>query len=86
MGALLRKERLKRDPEAQALEDVVCLVFLAHHFADFAAKHADDKLVDILRKTWAKMSPHGREAALALPLGPDAGALVARALQPEEQA
>lgn len=83
VGALLRKERLKRDPEVQALEDVVCLVFLAHHFADFASKHSEDKLVDILRKTWIKMSPHGQAAALALPLGPDAGALVARALAPE---
>lgn len=34
--SLLRKERLKVDPESQALEDVVCLVFLENYFADFA--------------------------------------------------
>ncbi|MGI9382173.1 MAG: DUF4202 domain-containing protein, partial [Methyloligellaceae bacterium] len=67
--ALVRKERLKRDEEAQILEDVVCVVFLTHYLADLAAKHDADKVVEILRKTWAKMSPLGRNAALALPLG-----------------
>jgi signal recognition particle subunit SEC65 len=84
VGSLLRKERLKRDPEAQALEDVVCLVFLEHYFADFAVKHEPDKIIDILRKTWTKMSPRGREAALALPMPEEAGALVERALAPNE--
>ena len=68
VGALLRKERLKQDPESQALEDVACLVFLTHHFAAFAEGHDDAKLVDILRKTWRKMSERGQQAALALPL------------------
>ena len=78
--ALIRKERLKRDEEAQVLEDVVCVVFLAHYFADFAAKHADDKVIAILRKTWAKMSPLGREAALGLSLPEPMAALVSEAL------
>jgi hypothetical protein len=73
--ALVRKERLKRDREVQVLEDVVCVVFLAHYLADFAAKHESDKVVEILRKTWAKMSPLGRRAALALPFD---GALAGR--------
>ncbi len=68
VGALLRKERLKQDPESQALEDVACLVFLAHHFAAFAEGQDEAKLVDILRKTWRKMSDRGHRAALALPL------------------
>ncbi|MDJ0945976.1 MAG: DUF4202 domain-containing protein [Kiloniellales bacterium] len=68
VGALLRKERLKKDPESQALEDVACLVFLAHHFAAFAEGQDDAKLVEILRKTWRKMSERGHRAALALPL------------------
>ena len=78
--SLVRKERIKQDPEAQALEDVICVVFLEDYFADFAPKHDEDKVVDILRKTWAKMSPVGHEAALALALPPEAGRLVARAL------
>ena len=68
VGALLRKERLKQDPESQALEDVACLVFLAHHFAAFAEGQDEAKLIDILRKTWRKMSDRGQQAALALPL------------------
>ena len=78
--SLVTKQQLKRDPDAQALEDVVCLVFLEHYFADFAAKHADDKVVDIVRKTWRKMSARGREAALALDLPEEASRLVAAAL------
>ena len=80
VGALLRKERLKQDPESQALEDVACLVFLEHEFAAFAEGHGEDKIVDILRKTWRKMSERGREAALALPLEGRALRLVQRAL------
>jgi hypothetical protein len=67
--SLLRKERLRRDPEAQLLEDVVGLVFLEHYLAGFVAGHPEydeAKFADILRKTWLKMSPRGREAALAI--------------------
>jgi len=78
--SLVRKEKIKYDDEAQALEDVICVVFLEHYFADFAAKHDDAKVVDIVRKTWTKMSPRGHEAALALDLPKRAGRLVAAAL------
>lgn len=63
---LLNKKKLKSDPETQTLEDVVCLVFLHYYFRDFASQHPDDKLVDIVAKTWNKMSDKGREAALQL--------------------
>jgi hypothetical protein len=66
LGQLLRKEHLKSDAEAQSLEDVACLVFLENFFTDFSRKHDDSKVVDILRKTWVKMSPKGHAAALAL--------------------
>jgi hypothetical protein len=39
----------------------------------------EDKAVDILQKTWGKMSARGHAAALALPLGDAAKALVGRA-------
>lgn len=64
--SIVRKERLKRDPDAQALEDCACLVFLQHEFVLFAAKHEDDKIVDIVAKTWTKMSPAGQAVALGL--------------------
>jgi Domain of unknown function (DUF4202) len=63
---LLTKKGLRHDAEVQTLEDVVCLVFLEHYFADFAQKHDRAKLVDIVQKTWNKMSPAGRQAALDL--------------------
>jgi hypothetical protein len=69
VGALIRKERLKADAEAQTLEDVACIVFLSHYIEDFLRKTEPDKLAGILAKTWHKMSPRGRAAAgeLALP-------------------
>ena len=78
--ALVRKERLKLDAETQALEDVACLVFLESYFADFARQHDEEKLIDILRKTWRKMSPKGHEAALGLALSPDLRGTVEKAL------
>jgi hypothetical protein len=78
--SLIRKERPKTDPDSQALEDVICLVFLRYYLDAFAVKHDEAKIIDILRKTWVKMSPEGQQAALALPLPEDVKALVGRAL------
>lgn len=79
VGALIRKKDL-RDPEAQALEDAACLVFLEHHFDAFAVGRDESQLIEILQKTWRKMSERGHRAALALALSDRAKALVARAL------
>jgi hypothetical protein len=78
--SLLKKEKLKADPEMQMLEDVVCLVFLESYFADFAAKHDEKKVVGILKRTWKKMSPHAHTAALELNLSPQARQLIEKAL------
>jgi len=89
VGALIRKERLKKDPQSQALENVAALVFLEHYFDDFLAKYQsydDEKIVDILGKTLCKMSPRGHAAALALSLAPRAKTLVAKALEREAAA
>jgi len=67
---LVEKRNLKTDPETQILEDVACLVFLRHQAEDFASGHDDEKVRDILSKTWKKMSASGRQAALALDLPP----------------
>lgn len=65
VGALLRKEGIKRDPEVQTLEDVACLVFLRWYFADFAAKHPPEEIERIVARTARKMSAEGRTRALA---------------------
>lgn len=65
--ALLRKEKLKTNPESQILEDVVGLVFLQYYLIDFINKYnhfEEEKLLNILRKTWKKMSEKGHITAL----------------------
>jgi hypothetical protein len=85
MRSIVRKERLKRDPEAQALEDCACLVFLENEFAGFVAAKADyddEKWLGIIAKTWVKMSDAGHAEALKLVPGlPERlGELVVRAV------
>ena len=77
---LLRKERLQSDPEVQLLEDVICLVFLEHYLLPFAAQHPEEKVLEIVRKTWPKMTERGHALALQLPFAPEALALVLKAL------
>lgn len=77
---LLNKRGLKTDPEAQTLEDVACLVFLKHYFDDFLTQHEEEKLVNILQKTWRKMSDKGHKAALSLDLSTAATGLIKKAL------
>ncbi len=77
------KTGLKSNAGTQALEDAACLVFLENEIGAFAAQHADyprEKFVDILRKTWKKMSPAAQSAALALQLPPAIAALVREAV------
>ncbi|HEY9256632.1 DUF4202 domain-containing protein [Chitinophaga sp.] len=63
---IIGKKRLKTDNEVQAMEDALCLVFLEFQYDDLIEKQSDDKMIDILQKTWAKMSASGREQALLL--------------------
>lgn len=77
--ALIQKKQLHQNPEAQLLEDVVCLVFVEHYLETFATHHDDAKVVDILAKTMIKMSPHAIEAALRLPVSEPVRILLDRA-------
>ena len=77
---LLQKKQLKRNEDTQLLEDVVCLVFLNFYFDKFSQKYAENKLIDILQKTWAKMSNKGHIAALKLKLSDNALGLINKAL------
>jgi hypothetical protein len=86
VGALVRKERLRADADAQTLEDVACLVFLRHYAERFAASHEDEKVLDILVKTQRKMSAHGRATALEFGVHAPVLALYERALQSLETA
>jgi hypothetical protein len=79
--ALVKKERLKSDPEVQALEDALCLVFVETQFGELTEQLGDDHMVEVVAKTLRKMTPGGREAALGLPLDGDAVRIVGLALQ-----
>lgn len=81
--ALLRKEKLKANPETQLLEDVIDLVFLQYYLGGFVVKYShydEEKLLGILRKTWRKMSDKGHAAALKLNYTPDILAVIQKAL------
>ncbi len=65
VGAMLRKEGIKRDPEVQALEDVICFTFLRWYFKPFASGRDADALQRIVVKTARKMSADARARVLA---------------------
>jgi hypothetical protein len=77
---LINKKLIKKDDDSQTLEDVICLVFLEYYFEEFAEKHTDEKLIDILQKTWVKMSDKGHEAALKIKFSEKSLSLVKQAL------
>ena len=82
---LVRKRGLGRDPDAQAMEDALCLVFMETQLADFAGQlDDDDRMVEVLAGTWRKMSPQGRAAAQALALEDRAARLLDAATQGAE--
>ncbi len=66
--AAVGKKGLKVNPETQLLEDVADLVFIEHYMLGFATKKADyseAKWLDIIRKTWKKMSETAHAFALS---------------------
>jgi hypothetical protein len=77
---LVTKRNLGRDPDAQVLEDALCLVFVETQFHDLAGRLDADKMVDVVRKTVKKMSPQAVQLAAGLPLSDDDRAVLAAAL------
>lgn len=76
---LLLKKELKSNTDTQTLEDVVCLVFVEFYLEEFAAKHDDDKVVDILQKTLKKMTARAIQETLKISVSERIGKLIARA-------
>lgn len=68
VGEIIRKQNLRNDPEVQALEDALCLVFIQTQLKDVADQLEAKVLENVLKKTWEKMSHKARGYALALPL------------------
>ena len=62
------KKNIKGNPDTQLLEDVTDLVFMEHYMLEFVAKHPDyteEKWIEIIQKTWNKMSDNAHQFALS---------------------
>lgn len=65
---IISKKGLKVNAETQLMEDVVDLVFIEHYMIGFASAHPEydeEKWIQIIKKTWQKMSPRAHEFALS---------------------
>ena len=62
------KVGIKVNKDTQLLEDVAGLVFIEHYMQAFADKHpeySEEKWIDIIRKTWNKMSDDAHSFSLS---------------------
>ncbi len=65
---MVGKVGIKSNPDTQLLEDVADLVFIEYYLLAFADKHPDyseEKWIEIIQKTWKKMSEKGQKFALS---------------------
>jgi len=77
---LLQKRQLRQNSDTQLLEDIICLVFIQYYLEPFAAMHADEKVIDILRKTLKKISAHAIEEAVKIPVSDKVKTLIQKAV------
>lgn len=77
---ILAKNGRSSDPAVQTQEDALCLVFLELQVDELAARLEHDHMVDVLRKSVAKMSQRGIEATAAIALSDSARKLLAEAM------
>lgn len=62
------KKAIKKNPDTQLLENIASLVFIEHYMLEFAGKHPEydeQKWIDIIQKTWRKMSEPAQQFALS---------------------
>jgi hypothetical protein len=77
--AIMRKRDLSSDPDVQALEDAMCLVFLETQCDELASRLDRPHMVEVLRKSMAKMSAEGIAMVAQVPLSAEVSDLVAEA-------
>ncbi|KAN0061901.1 hypothetical protein ACQY0O_005896 [Thecaphora frezii] len=83
----LKPGKQEGDLGTQLLEDAAVLVFLQDELALFAAQHeeyTEQKFIDIIKKTWRKLSPLGKQEALKLSMPKGLDELIKKAIAPLE--
>jgi hypothetical protein len=65
---IILKKEFRADPDAQTVEDALCLIFLENQFEELRQKTLDPKMIDIIQKTWKKMSEPAKKVALTMDL------------------
>lgn len=76
---IIMRKKLKQNPDTQAIEDAVSLVFLEVQLLPLMAKSTEEKVINAIAKTWAKMSPEGQKKALQLSLPKEATEIIKKA-------
>lgn len=77
---LVRRQRIEVESGTQWVEDAACLVFLETQLVGVAGQLDRDHLIDVIRKTAAKMSERGLALVSEVPLSDDARRILADAL------
>ena len=78
VATIVSKRHLATDPVVQTHEDALCLAFLQLQFDSLNEQLGDDHMIEVVRKTVAKMSPAGVAAAGTITLS-EHGAEILRA-------
>lgn len=78
---IVAKRHLRSDPQVQVHEDALCLVFLELQLEELVERLGEDRVVDVLAKSIAKMSPQGIGTAAGLPMSDRGGRLLSLALR-----
>lgn len=78
---IILKKGIKESRDVQTMEDALCLVFLENQFDALKEKTIDEKMTEIVRKTWKKMSDAGRSLAKSIPMSPEAKRFLEKAIR-----
>lgn len=84
VAGIVAKKHLATDPVVQTHEDALCLAFLQLQFDELSDQLGDDHMVEVVRKTVAKMSPAGIAAVGSIALSDRGAAIIAAATAPAD--
>jgi hypothetical protein len=77
---IILKKQIKKNEDVQVMENALCLVFLEYQYEDFIRQHDEEKIINIIRKSWRKMDEDGHQAASHIAYSGKGKELVMKAL------